>query len=321
MNQPLDTRPLGKTDIRIAPIVFGTNVFGWTIDEAKSFDLLDACVDLGVNMLDTANMYSTWVPGNQGGESETIIGNWLAQSGKRDKVVLATKVGMPMGDGSSGLSRQNIIASAEASLRRLKTDHIDVYYAHQDDPDTPFEETLAAFQTLIADGKVRAIAASNHSPERLTAALDFAAANGLPAYAAHQPEYNLFDRKGYEGALESICQANDLGVTTYFSLASGFLSGKYRTREDLETSNRGAGFLEKYLNERGLAILSAIDLVAKKHDTSPATVSIAWICHRPSVTAPVASATSVQQLEQLAAAGGLALDADDMALLDEASRQ
>jgi len=316
----MELRKLGQSDIRIAPVAFGTNVFGWTIDEARSFELLDACVDHGINLLDTANMYSTWAPGNQGGESETIIGNWLEKSGKRDQVIIATKVGMAMGDGSQGLSRQNIIAGAEASLKRLKTDTIDVYYAHQDDPSVPMEESLAAFQSLIAAGKVRAIASSNFSPARLNAALECARANGLPAYVAHQPEYNLFDRAGYEGELETVCQAHGLGVVTYFSLASGFLSGKYRNRADLERSNRGAGFLEKYLNPRGLAILDAIDRVAHKHDTAPASVAIAWICHRPSVTAPIASATGVDQLAELAAAATLALDASDMKLLDEASR-
>jgi len=312
-------RSLGKTNIKIAPVAFGSNVFGWTVDQAQSFKLLDGCVAHGINMIDTANVYSRWVEGNDGGESESIIGNWLAQSGKRQQIVLATKVGMTMGDGSTGLSRKNIIASAEASLKRLKTDYIDVYYAHKDDPETPFEETLSAFQRLIDDGKVRAIASSNYSANRLMAVLTYARDNNLPEFVAHQPEYNLFDRAGYETEVEAVCKEMGLGVVTYFSLASGFLSGKYRTREDLEQSNRGAGFLEKYLTARGLQILRALDDIAHQHRTSAAAVALAWITHRATVTAPIASATSLEQLEQLAGAASLELSDPDMRYLNDAS--
>ncbi|MFM2477918.1 aldo/keto reductase [Celerinatantimonas sp. MCCC 1A17872] len=313
-------RKLGQSSIEIAPIVFGGNVFGWTADEQQSFKLLDALVDLGINMVDTANVYSAWAPGHVGGESESIMGRWFAKSGKRDKVVVATKVGMPMGDGSEGLKKDYIIKSAEESLKRLQTDHIDLYYAHKDDTNTPLEETLGAFETLIKDGKVGAIASSNYSAERLSEALKVAKAENLPQYIAHQPEYNLFDRAGYESALEKVCQQNELGVVTYFSLASGFLSGKYHSKADLEKSQR-KDFLGKYMTPRGEQILAALAKVADAHQVPMATVALAWIMHRPSVTAPIASATSISQLEQLAQAATLSLSDEDMSALNEASNE
>jgi len=309
--------PLGKSGIEIAPVVFGGNVFGWTADQPRSFQLLDACVEQGINMIDTADMYSTWADGNHGGESETIIGNWFKQSGKRDQVVLATKVGMPMPEGK-GLSKPHILASVEASLKRLQTDYIDVYYAHQDDESVPFEETFGAFQQLIESGKVRCIASSNYSAPRLRQALHFTQQNGLSSYIAHQPEYNLVDRTGYEGELEDVCTEFGLGVVTYFSLASGFLSGKYRNADDLKNAKRGA-FVDKYLTPRGVRILQALDAVASQHKVAAASVALAWIIHRPSVTAPIVSATTIEQLQQLCAAANLSLSAADMQLLNEAS--
>ncbi|WP_221794528.1 aldo/keto reductase [Oceanobacter mangrovi] len=309
---------LGRSKLQIAPVVFGGNVFGWTADQQRSFELLDACLDHGINMIDSANVYSAWAEGNQGGESETVIGNWLQKSGKRQQVIIATKVGMPLTDGSRGLGRQYIIDQTEASLERLKTDYVDVLYAHIDDPTVPFEETFAAFQQLIEAGKVRHIASSNYSAERLQAALSFSKQNNLPAFIAHQPEYNLFDRAGYEDELESVCQQNELGVVTYFSLASGFLSGKYRNAEDLKQSRRGI-FLDKYMTERGLKILAALDQVSRAYNCPAATVALAWIINRPSVTAPIASATNVEQLRQIAAAADLKLAASDIQLLNDAS--
>ncbi|TXS95943.1 aldo/keto reductase [Parahaliea maris] len=309
---------LGNSDIAIAPLVFGGNIFGWTVDKTQSFALLDALVDQGVNMVDTANVYSAWVPGHQGGESESIIGDWLQSSGKREQVVLASKVGMPMGDGSSGLSAANIVRSADASLKRLKTDYIDVYYAHLDDRDTPFAESLEAFQTLIESGKVRAIASSNYDADRLAECLQVAWDNGLPRFVAHQPEYNLYDRRGYEGKLEKVCKENGLGVVSYFSLASGFLSGKYRTAEDLASSARRT-MVDKYLTDRGLAILAALDTIANRNQATLAATALAWIIHRDSVTAPIASATSMEQLQELVNGATLALSEDDMAMLNAAS--
>lgn len=312
--------PLGKSEIEIAPIVFGGNVFGWTADESRSFQLLDACVSHGINMIDTADMYSCWVPGNQGGESERIIGNWLRKTGKRDQVIIATKVGGPMPDAGKGLSKQHIINGAEAALKRLQTDYIDVFYAHMDDESVPFAETFSAFQSLLEAGKIRAIASSNYSPERLGQALQFCRENGLPEYTIHQPEYNLFDRSGYEGELENLCQEYDMGVVTYFSLASGFLSGKYRDEADLKQSQR-KDFLSKYLNPRGLNILKALEQVANERQVSMAAVALAWILHRPTVTAPIVSATSTEQLQQLCAAADLSLSDADMQLLNDASAE
>lgn len=312
-------RSLGQSGITIAPLVFGGNVFGWTIDEKQSLPVLDAFVDHGFNMIDTANMYSSWVTGNQGGESESIIGNWVKQRGGREKIIIATKVGMPMGDGSQGLAHDYILKSAEESLRRLQSDYIDVYFAHQDDANTPLDETLAAFDLLIQQGKVRTIASSNYTAPRLQETLNTSNAKELPSYTIHQPEYNLFDRAGYEDELEQVCVANGLGVITYFSLASGFLSGKYRNQDDLGKSKRGAGAIEKYMTDRGMTILSALDTVADKHNTNVAAIALAWVMSRPSVTAPIVSATNTVQLGELAQSAHINLSEDDINLLNAAS--
>ncbi len=309
-------KTLGTSNLQVAPLVFGANVFGWTTDERTSFSLLDTFVDQGLNFVDTADGYSHWAEGNQGGESETIIGKWLKQSGKRDKIVLATKVGM--WKKRPGLSAANIEAAFNDSLRRLQTDYIDVYFSHLDDDKTPFEETLGAYQKLVKAGKVRVIGASNFTGKRLDAALKASKELGLPAYQVVQPEYNLYDRMGYETDLEPVAQAHKLAVVTYFSLASGFLSGKYRSKADATKGARSA-LVSKYFNDRGLRIVDALVEVAKRNDTTPATVALAWIIARPSVTAPIASATSVEQLESLAAATRLQLSAEDLKLLTEAS--
>jgi aryl-alcohol dehydrogenase (NADP+) len=307
---------IGTSDLQVAPLVFGGNVFGWTTDERTSFSILDTFVDHGLNFIDTADSYSQWAEGHQGGESETIIGKWFKESGKRDKIVLATKVGMLRT--RPGLSAANIEAAVNDSLRRLQTDYIDVYFSHLDDDKTPFEETLGAYQKLVKAGKVRVIGASNFTGERLKAALKVSKESGLPAYEVLQPEYNLYDRESYETDLEPVAQAHKLTVVTYFSLASGFLSGKYRSNADMAKAARSS-LVEKYLNDRGLQIVDTLIEVAKRNDTTPATVALAWIIARPSVTAPIASATSVEQLESLAAATRLQLSSEDLKLLNEAS--
>jgi aryl-alcohol dehydrogenase-like predicted oxidoreductase len=311
-------RPLGNSGLQIAPLALGGNVFGWTIDQNTSFAVLDAFVDFGFNLVDTANIYSTWVPGHQGGESETIIGQWLTATGKRDKIVLATKVGMEMGDGSKGLKKENIFKSVEDSLRRLQTDHIDLFQSHADDEETPLEETLSAYDGLIKQGKVRAIGASNYTAGRLRQALDVSATKNIPGYVSLQPEYNLYDRAGFEAELESLCLDKNLGVISYFSLASGFLTGKYRSEADLGKSARGGG-IGKYLNNRGSRILAALDEVSAAHGVPLATVALAWLIQRPAITAPIASATSVAQLTDLAKAATVTLSAEDVARLDQAS--
>jgi len=312
----MQTRSIGTSDLKVAPLVFGGNVFGWTADERTSFSILDAFVDHGLNFVDTADVYSAWVDGHQGGESEAIIGKWFKESGKRHKIVLATKVGM-LGT-RAGLSAANIAAAVDDSLRRLKTDYIDVYFSHLDDDKTPLDETLDAYQKLIAAGKVRMIGASNYKGERLEEALRVSKESGLPAYQILQPEYNLYDREGYETDLEPVVEKHKIAVVTYFSLASGFLSGKYRSKDDTTQAARGSR-VEKYLNDRGLNIVDALVEVATRNSTTPATVALAWIIARPSVTAPIASATSVKQLESLAAATQLQLSAEDLKILDEAS--
>lgn len=310
-------RELGTTGIQVSPLMFGGNVFGWTADEATSFSLLDALADAGVNFIDTADVYSAWAPGNEGGESETIIGKWFRRSGKRDNVVLATKVGSLAA--RPGLTRDNILKAADDSLRRLQTDHIDVYFSHRDFADSaPLEETLAAYQTLVDAGKVRVIGASNYSGARLREANEISRKQGLPAYQVIQPEYNLYERVEYERESEPVASELGLGVVTYFSLARGFLSGKYRSLDDLGKSKRG-GAVESYLNKRGRRILAALDAVSDRHATTPATVALAWLIARPSVTAPIASATSLDQLDALVAATQLTLDPADIAELDEAS--
>ncbi len=310
-------RSLGTSTIQVSPLVFGGNVFGWTADENTSFSLLDALADNGINFIDTADVYSSWVPGNQGGESETIIGKWLKRTGKREQVVIATKVGM-LGTRAS-LTRDNILQAADDSLRRLQTDYIDLYFSHRDFPDgAPIEETLSAYQTLIEAGKVRIIGASNFSVERLRESADVSRRHGLPAYQVIQPEYNLYNRAEYERDLEPVVADLKLGVVTYYALASGFLSGKYRTSADLQNRARGSR-VEKYLNERGLRILAALDSVAEKHDTTPTSVALAWQIARPSVTAPIASATSLEQLKALGEALRLPLDQEDIKQLNDAS--
>ena len=309
-------RTIGTSDLKVAPLVFGGNVFGWTADERTSFSLLDAFVDHGLNFIDTADVYSAWVDGHQGGESETIIGKWLKESGKRDKVVLATKVGML--STRPGLSAANIEAAVNDSLKRLKTDYIDVYFSHLDDDKTPLIDTLGAYQKLIAAGKVRVIGASNYTGDRLEEALNISQKEGIPGYQVLQPEYNLYDRAGYEGDQEPVAAAHKVSVVTYYSLASGFLSGKYRSKADTENAARGSK-VSGYLNDRGLRIIDALVKVADRHGVAPATIALAWLIARPSVTAPIASATSVKQLENLAEATRITLESEDIALLTEVS--
>jgi aryl-alcohol dehydrogenase-like predicted oxidoreductase len=309
-------RRLGGSGLEVGPLAFGGNVFGWTADEPTSFRLLDAFVAAGFDLIDTADVYSRWAPGNQGGESETVIGNWLAKTGNRGRVVLATKVGMDMGNGETGLSRAHILRSAERSLNRLRTDTIDLYQAHKDDPGTPLEETLGAFGELVAAGKVRAVGASNYTAGRLAEALRVSRDHGLPRYECLQPEYNLYDRAGFEEELGPLCRAEGLGVITYFSLAAGFLTGKYRSEADLVRSPRGKK-VKGYLNDRGFRILAALDAVAGRLGSTPGRVALAWVLAKPTVTAPIASATSPEQLDDLIAATRLDLDA--VADLDRAS--
>jgi aryl-alcohol dehydrogenase-like predicted oxidoreductase len=317
----MQLRPLGRSGLQVSPLAFGGNVFGWTVDETLSFRLLDAWLDAGFNFVDTADVYSSWVPGHSGGESETIIGKWLRQTGKRNRVVLATKVGKPMGEGKKGLSPAYIREAVDASLRRLKTDHIDLYQSHDDDADTPLADTLGAFAELIKAGKVRAIGASNFSAPRLAEALDIAEREGLPRYESLQPLYNLYDRAVFEDALEPLCLERGIGVINFYALAAGFLTGKYRSEADAAKSARGANTTKKYLNPRGLRILAALDAAARAHGATPGQVAIAWQIARASITAPIASATSQKQLEELVAAASLALDAETIAALDAASAE
>jgi aryl-alcohol dehydrogenase-like predicted oxidoreductase len=314
----MQSRQLGKSGLHVAPLAFGGNVFGWTADAATSFSLLDAFVDAGFNLIDTADVYSRWVPGHTGGESESIIGQWLARSGKRDQVVLATKVGMDMGPGRTGLSAARIRSAVEDSLARLQTDHIDLYQSHADDPATPIEETLGAYAELIAAGKVRAIGASNFSAARLAEALAISSRQGLPRYQTLQPLYNLVDRQPFESELEALCLRENIGVINFYGLASGFLTGKYRSEADLAKSPRGAR-VKSYLTPRGLRILAALDAVADRLDATPAQVALAWQIARPAITAPIASATSLAQFHELAKAAQLHLDTAAIASLNAAS--
>jgi aryl-alcohol dehydrogenase-like predicted oxidoreductase len=314
----MEMRPLGKSGLKSAPLAFGGNVFGWTADEKTSFALLDAFVAAGFNLVDTADVYSRWAPGNKGGESETIIGKWLAQGGKRDKVLIATKCGMELAPDRKGLSAAYITRSVEDSLKRLQTDRIDLFQSHRDDPDTPLEETLGAYQRLIQQGKLRAIGASNYDAKRLSEALEISGKQGLPRYETLQPHYNLAERALFEGELEDVCLKEGVGVIGYYSLASGFLTGKYRSEADTKGRARATG-AGKYLNERGLGILKAVEQVAAAKGATPAQVSLAWLMARPSVTAPIASATSVKQLEELVKASEIKLGKDDIATLDKAS--
>jgi aryl-alcohol dehydrogenase-like predicted oxidoreductase len=314
----MDKRELGNSGLRIAPLILGGNVFGWTADEATSCKLLDAFVDAGFDCIDTADVYSKWVPGHRGGESETIVGNWLQARGHRSKVVIATKVGMEMPGIGQGLSRAYIMARVEDSLRRLRTDYIDLYQSHSDDKEAPLEETLGAYQRLIEQGKVRAIGASNYEAPRLALALRTSAEHKLPRYDTLQPLYNLSDRAGFESALKDVCVKENVGVIPYYALAAGFLTGKYRAEADFSKSPRG-GRMPGYLNARGRRILAALDAVAARSKATPAQVALAWLRDRPAVTAPIASATSLDQLDELLRGCGLALDAEAVAELDKAS--
>lgn len=313
----MELRPLGRSPLAIAPLAFGGNVFGWSVDGKRAFELLDAFVDAGFNLVDTADVYPAWVPGNRGGESETIIGNWLKASGRRDKVVIATKVAKWAEQ--PGLSPVNIQQAVEGSLRRLQVECIDLYQAHEDDASIPLAETLGAFGRLIEQGKVRAIGASNYTADRFAEALKVSAEHGLPRYETMQPEYNLLQRAGYEGELEPLVRREQVGVISYYALASGFLSGKYRSEADLAKSRaRGAG-VRKYLNPRGLGILDALDRVAASHRATPAQVALAWLIAHPGLTAPIASATSIEQLHELLGAVELTLAPDEIGLLDQSS--
>ena len=315
----MQKRPLGRSGLEIAPLVFGGNVFGWTTDEPTGFRLLDGFVDAGLNAIDTADVYSRWAPGHEGGESETVIGNWLrANPGKREKVLILTKVGSDMGQGHRDLSAKWIETAVENSLRRLNTDVIDLYQSHWPAPGTPQEETLRAYEKLLQAGKIRAIGTSNYDAALLSESLAVAKEHGLPRYESLQPKYNLYDREEFDGALRDLCVREGIGVISYYGLASGFLSGKYRSKEDLSKSRRGAG-IEKYLTERGFRILDALDQVAANRNARPAEVALAWVIAREGVTAPIASATSTEQLESLVRAVHLTLAPQDIAALDTAS--
>ncbi|HEY9364837.1 MAG TPA: aldo/keto reductase [Chitinophagaceae bacterium] len=313
----MEKRQLGKSGLYVAPLTFGGNVFGWTINEKTSFELLDAFVAAGFNLVDTADVYSRWATGNNGGESETIIGNWMKQRGNRNRVIIATKVGGDMGEGKT-LSKNYILRAVENSLRRLQTDYIDLYQSHYDDTRTSVDETLQAYTQLVKEGKVRVIGASNFTAERLLHSFDASKQNDYPVYQTLQPLYNLYDREVYENELEPLCIEHSLGVINYYSLASGFLTGKYRTEKDLKKSTRGAG-IQKFLTERGYRILAALDEIAKEYNTKPASIAIAWLLARQSITAPIASATSITQLNSLISATQLKLKADAIVSLNNAS--
>lgn len=314
----MEFRQLGRSDLRIAPIMLGGNVFGWNVDLATSFAILDAFADAGFNAIDTADSYSRWVPGHSGGESETVIGNWLKRRPERGKVVIATKIGNDMGEGKT-VRKDYILRAAEACLRRLQVDCIDLLQTHFDDGVTPVEETLAAYAQLIAQGKVRAIGASNISPARLTASLAASRTLGIPRYESLQPNYNLADRKGFETDYAPICRQEGLGVITYYSLAGGFLTGKYRSTEDAAKNPARGGKVKSYFNARGFAILQALDEVAARHAATLAQVALAWLMARPGITAPIVSATSLKQIEEIMKAAALKLGAGDIAVLDKAS--
>jgi aryl-alcohol dehydrogenase-like predicted oxidoreductase len=318
MEMKMEKRRLGRSDVMVSPLCLGGNVFGWTADERTSFKVLDAYAEAGLNFIDTADVYSTWVPGHKGGESETIIGQWMKVRGNRDKLVIATKVGSEMGANQKGLSKSYIRSAVEASLRRLQTDYIDLYQSHRDDLDTPQQETLGAYDELIRDGKVRAIGASNFTAARLKEALEISAELGLPRYESLQPKYNLSDRAEYEADLEPLCRQEEIGVIPYYGLASGFLTGKYRSEADFGKSVRG-GRMAAYLDDRGRRILAALDEVSARKNATPAQIALAWLMARPGLTAPIASATSVEQICDLVQATKLRLDHDDIAQLDRAS--
>lgn len=311
-------KQLGTTDLHVSPLMFGGNVLGWTADEAMSFRLLDAWLDAGFNFIDTANNYSVWATGHVGGESETVIGKWLKSRGNRDRMIIATKVGMEITPERRGLRRDYILKSADESLQKLQTDYIDLYQSHIDDPDTPLEETLEAYSRLVAAGKVRVIGASNYKADRLSAALQVSRDHGLPVYQSLQPLYNLYDRQDFEDNLAPLCLKENLGVIPYAALAGGFLSGKYRSDADRSKSPRG-GRMDKRMNERGFRILNALDKVATDYKTAPATIAVAWVMSRPAVTAPIVSATTLEQLEEIVRAAHLVLDERSSELLNQAS--
>jgi aryl-alcohol dehydrogenase-like predicted oxidoreductase len=314
----MQKRELGKSGLKVAPLTFGGNVFGWTVDKKQSFKLLDAFADAGFNFIDTADTYSWWVEGNKGGESEAIIGDWLAERKNRENIILSTKVGSQNNEHPINVSKKFILQSVEQSLKRLKTDYIDLYQTHFDDEKTPVEETLSAYQQLIKEGKVRVIGTSNMSPKRILESLKAAENDGLPKYQTLQPLYNLMERDNYEKELRGIVEENNMGVLNYYSLASGFLTGKYRSKSDLDKSQRGGG-IEKYLTEKGFNVLEALDKISEKHDTAQAAISLAWLMARPTITAPIVSATSLKQMEAIIKAPQLKLDAEDMEVLNRVS--
>jgi aryl-alcohol dehydrogenase-like predicted oxidoreductase len=314
----MERRLLGRSGLKVSPLAFGGNIFGWTVDERTSFKLLDAFVDAGFNLIDTADVYSNWAPGNKGGESETIIGKWLRQGQNRQRVAIVTKVGLDMGLDQKGLSKAYVLSAVEDSLKRLQTDYIDVYMSHIDDPHTPLEETLGVYAELIGQGKIGAVGASNYGKERLAESLQVSEQRKLPGYVCIEPLYNLYDRADFEGKLQPLCTEKGLGVIPYFSLASGFLTGKYRSENDLSQSARSK-FVKRYLNERGFRILQALDTVAKRLNTTPAKIALAWLVAQPGITAPIASATSVEQLRDLIDGVNLKLDQAAVELLDLAS--
>jgi hypothetical protein len=316
----MEKRQLGTSSLTVPPITFGCNIFGWTADEATSFKLLDAWLDAGFNFLDTADVYSRWHPGNTGGESEVIIGKWMKARGNRDKIVLATKLGIEMAPGKKGLSAAYMKTAVEDSLRRLQTDYIDLYQSHRDDPDTAIEETLTAYQGLVKAGTVREIGASNFSAARLAESLKVSTDKGLPRYQSLQPQYSLVERGEFEGALEDLCLAEKIGVIGYYSLASGFLTGKYRSAADADGRTRGPR-VQKYLNDYGYGVIAALDEVARRYEAKPGQIAVAWLIARPSVTAPIVSATTLEQLAELVEAAEIELDADSIAKIDAASKQ
>lgn len=314
----MKNRTIGKSTLSVAPIAFGANVFGWTLNEKESFKILDEFVDNGFNLIDTADTYSRWVPGNEGGESETIIGNWLKQGNKRDRIILATKFGGDMGQGKKDLSAKYMKEAVEKSLKRLQTDYIDLYQSHYDDLETPVEETMEAFNQLVTEGKVRFIGASNLSAERIESSLKVSEENNWASYISIQPLYNLYEREKFETEYASLVKKHELGVLNYYALASGFLSGKYRSERDLNLSKRGPG-IKKYLGKRGFKILSALDTLALKYNATQARIAIAWLLHKPGITAPIASATNTEQLFELLKAASLNLSKEDVEYLDQES--
>jgi len=315
----MQPRQLGKSELQVSPLCAGGNVFGWTVDEPTSFKVLDAFVATGVNFVDTADNYSRWAPGNEGGESETILGRWMKRRGNRNTVIIATKVGMDMGARGKGLSRSHIMSGVETSLKRLQTHYIDLYQSHLDDPEIALEETLRTYADLMTQGKVRTIGASNYTAARLAEALQLSTQHAYPRYESLQPQYNLYDRTDYETALEPLCRTEGVGVIGYSSLASGFLSGKYRTQDDVSKSVRGQGVQRRYFNDRGFRILRTLDEVARRYRSTPTAVALAWLLARPGLTAPIVSATSVEQVNELVAATRLELDAASIEQLNQAS--